>query len=135
MWHSIYDYVIGCKIEVGCGNYVVAKGKTIGFVLNNGEGGDNNQTENIDDLKLESDVYVTVLASEDGKAKCKYTLGRQDSSEGTTPENPEGTTPENPEDAEDTDEEQTPETYGICGTMNSWGKAGADLAMSAHKAN
>jgi hypothetical protein len=55
---------------------VVAKGKTINFLLNNGEGGDNNQTENIEDLKLESDVYVTVLASEDGKAKCKYTLGK-----------------------------------------------------------
>ena len=35
---------------------------------------------------------------------------------------------------EDKDAEQTPETFGISGTMNNWGASGKDLALSVHNA-
>ena len=51
-------------------------------------------------------------------------------------EDPTTAPSEGTEDNEDNKdaEEQDPETYGICGTMNSWGEAGADLAMTAQNA-
>ena len=76
-----------------------AYGKTISIVLNNGAGGDPNQTVDIKDVVLNDDVVITLTENGDGATKWNYTIN--------------GEAPVTPEPPAET-------TYGLIGDFNGW---------------
>lgn len=76
-----------------------AYGKTISIVLNNGAGGDPNQTTDIKDVVLNDDVVITLTENGDGATKWNYTIN--------------GEAPVTPEPPAET-------TYGLIGDFNGW---------------